>query len=86
VKYSVPVPIEKEERYLHKTFMDTIGRTAIKLTLSNVVDEQHHKELIVTYHLDKTAGLRKPFVMFTALSTLFVISWIISKIDTRIGK
>jgi len=66
--------------------MDTLGRTAFKLHLSNVVDEQHHKELIVTYHLPKTAGLRKPFVIFSALSTVFVFSWIVSKIDVRIGK
>ncbi|KAI5840931.1 Ribophorin I, partial [Tricharina praecox] len=84
VKYSSPIPIIGEEHFLHKTFMDTIGRTAFKLRFSNVVDEQHHKELIVTYHLPKTAGFRKPFVIFTALSTVFVFSWIVSKIDVRI--
>jgi oligosaccharyltransferase complex subunit alpha (ribophorin I) len=66
--------------------MDTIGRTALKLSLTNVVDEQQHKELIVTYHLPKMAAYRKPFVIFTALSTLFLFSWVVSKIDTRIGK
>jgi oligosaccharyltransferase complex subunit alpha (ribophorin I) len=66
--------------------MDTIGRTVVKLTLTKVADEQHHKGLTVTYHLPKTAGLRKPFVIFTALSTLFLFTWIVGKIDTRIGK
>lgn len=66
--------------------MDTIGRTTLKLHLRNVVDEQHHKELVVSYHIAKTEALRKPLVIFSALSSLFVLSWFISKLDTRIGK
>lgn len=82
----MPFQIVKEERYLHKTFMDTIGRTAVKLTLSNVVDEQQKQPLIVSYHLPKLAIFHKPFVIFTALSALFLFSWVLRKIDTTIGK
>lgn len=86
VEYLAPVPIAKAEHFLHKTFMDTAGRTAVRLSVSNVVDVHHHTDLIVTYHLSKFAVLRKPFVIFTALSTVFLFSWVISKIDTRITK
>lgn len=48
VKLAPPVPVEREERYFHKTFMDTLGRTAIKLHVTNVADEQHNKEMIVS--------------------------------------
>lgn len=47
VKYSPPIPLFSEEEYLHHTFMDTLGRTSIKMKAVNVVDEQHKKELIV---------------------------------------
>ncbi|KAI5847764.1 Ribophorin I [Morchella snyderi] len=86
VKYVSPIPLVKEEQYLHKTFMDTIGRTAVKLTAVNIVDEQHRKELVVSYHLPRTEALRKPFVMFSALMAMFTLSWIVSKIDLKIGK
>ena len=65
--------------------MDTIGRTAVKLTVKNVVDEQRGQRLMVTYHLPKLAAYRKPFVMFTALSGLFLFSWVLRKIDSTIG-
>lgn len=101
MKYHVPIPLESQEEYLYHTFMDTLGRTAIKMTAVNVVDEQHKKELIVsftfqfaapllmaqvTYNYPAMAAYRKPFVIFTGVLTLFTFSWIISKIDVRIGK
>ena len=86
VKYLTPVPIVSEERFLHKTFMDTLGRTAVKLRLRNVVDEQHQKELVVSYHLTKMEAFRKPVVIFSGLALLFVLSWFVSRLDTRIGK
>ncbi|KAJ6260629.1 dolichyl-diphosphooligosaccharide--protein glycosyltransferase subunit 1 [Drechslerella dactyloides] len=46
VTYSAPFAIDKEERSLHKTFMDTLGRTTIKLTVNNVVDELKNRDII----------------------------------------
>lgn len=86
VKFNSPIPLVSTEQYLHKTFMDTIGRTAIRLTAKNVVDEQHRKELIVSYHLNRMEALRKPLVMFAALSALFAFSWGVGKIDLGIGR
>lgn len=86
VQFTSPVPLVATEQYLHKTFMDTIGRTTLKLTARNVVDEQHRKELVVTYHLNRAEALRKPFVMFAALLALFAFSWGVGKVDLGIGK
>ncbi|TGZ82950.1 Ribophorin I [Ascodesmis nigricans] len=86
VSYISPIDIDSEERYLHKTFMDTLGRTALKLKVRNVADEAHGKELIVMYRYPKFAGLRKPLVFFTGLMSLFLVSWLIGKVDTRIAK
>ncbi|RPB03159.1 Ribophorin I [Choiromyces venosus 120613-1] len=86
VKYSPPITLVSQEEYLHYTFMDTLGRAAIKMKAVNVVDEQHKKELIVTYRYPTMALYRKPFVIFTGVLTLFTFSWLVSKIDLRIGK
>lgn len=47
--YISPIAIDEEERYFHKTFMDTLGRTALKLRAKNVADEAHGKDLIVSF-------------------------------------
>lgn len=40
----------------------------------------------ITYRYPKFAGLRKPLVMFSGLTTVFVVTWLVSKIDTRIAQ
>ena len=47
VKYETGVPLVASEISLHKTFMDTVGRTTLKLSAMNVVDESRDKDLIV---------------------------------------
>lgn len=37
----------QSELFLHKTFMDTIGRTVLKLTVTNVADEARDSQVIV---------------------------------------
>jgi len=36
---------------LHKTFMDTLGRTTLTLTAINVIDESRDTDLIVRFPL-----------------------------------
>ncbi|KAI5807124.1 Ribophorin I [Geopyxis carbonaria] len=86
VRYESPVPVVAEKRYLHHTFMDTLGRTALRLELRKVADEHHRKELVVAYHLPRWAFLRKPFVMFSAAMTMFTFSWVVSKVNLKIGR
>lgn len=48
VKFETAVPLVAEEIASHNTFMDTLGRTALKLTAMNVVDASRDQDLIVS--------------------------------------
>lgn len=48
VKYETTVPVMSAETELHRTFMDTLGRTTLKLTALNVVDDIRERELVVS--------------------------------------
>lgn len=86
VKFSTTVPLVENSTSLHKTFMDTVGRTALTLTAINLVDEFRDRDLIVTYDYPWTAGYRKPIVITLGVFAVFSVAWILSSIDTSIGK
>ena len=48
VKFETAVPLVAEEITSHKTFMDTLGRTTLKLTAMNVIDGSRDQDLIVS--------------------------------------
>lgn len=48
VKFETAMPLVAQEMLEHKTFMDTLGRTMLKLTAMNVVDASRDQELIVS--------------------------------------
>ncbi len=48
VKFETAVPLVGDELLSHKTFMDTLGRTMLKLTAMNVVDASRDQDLIVS--------------------------------------
>ena len=52
VKFETAVPLVAEEVSSHKTFMDTLGRTTLKLTAMNVVDGSRDQDLIVSLDFD----------------------------------
>ena len=84
--HSSSVLIMTAEVSRHKTFMDTLGRTALKLTARNVVDEAREAELIVVYDYPFAAGLRKPLTIFAAIMAVFLTAFALSRVDTSIGK
>ncbi|EWC46480.1 hypothetical protein DRE_04203 [Drechslerella stenobrocha 248] len=86
IKYLAPITIGKEERFLHKTFMDTLGRTSVRLTINNVVDDLKNKDIIVTYNYSASAAFRKPLVVLVSVFSLYVISALLARIDLSIGK
>ncbi|KAI9733963.1 MAG: dolichyl-diphosphooligosaccharide--protein glycosyltransferase subunit 1 [Cirrosporium novae-zelandiae] len=86
VKFETEIPITGHEITLHKTFMDTIGRTQLKLRASNVIDEDKDKTLIVTYEYPAGAMYRKPLTVFASTLALFGAVWLLSCLDTSIGK
>lgn len=80
------MPALRAHLSLHKTFMDTIGRTELKLTAINVVDEAREASLLVTYDYPPFAALRKPLTIFVGVFAVFVAAWAIGRVDTSIGK
>lgn len=86
VKFTTTVPIVANETSLHKTFMDTVGRTALTLTAINLVDDFRDRELIVTYDYPWIAGYRKPIVITLGLFAFLAVTWVLGSIDTSIGK
>ena len=86
MKFQSPVPLVSEEVTLHKTFMDTLGRTTLKLTAMNVVDESRDKSLIVTYDYPFSAAYRKPITIFAGIMAVFVTAWGIGRLDVSIAK
>lgn len=70
---------------MHRTFMDTLGRTTLTLTAMNIVDEMRDRDIVVTYEYPFSAGLRKPFMIFGGLMVVFAVSWVIGNLDVSIG-
>ena len=63
VKFETEVPLVRVEETVHRTFMDTVGRTTLKLTAMNVADEARDKPLIVR---QSTAISMRLFANFVA--------------------
>ncbi|KIW15660.1 hypothetical protein PV08_05709 [Exophiala spinifera] len=80
------VPSLHAEHGVHKTFMDTLGRTVLKLSGTNVVDEARDITLLVTYEYTLLSALRKPLTIFGGFVVVFVVAYLIGSIDTSIGK
>ncbi|KAL5114398.1 dolichyl-diphosphooligosaccharide--protein glycosyltransferase subunit 1 [Pleosporales sp. CAS-2024a] len=86
VQFETTVPLVANSTGLHKTFMDTLGRTTLTLTAMNLVDDFRDRDLIVTYDYPWTAGYRKPVVITLGMFALFAATWALGSIDTSIGK
>jgi oligosaccharyltransferase complex subunit alpha (ribophorin I) len=86
VNFFTTVPLIHNSTSLHKTFMDTLGRTSLELTAINLVDDFRDRDLVVTYDYPWTAGYRKPIVITLGMFALFATIWAIGSVDTSIGK
>ncbi|KAL8626957.1 hypothetical protein Q9189_007345 [Teloschistes chrysophthalmus] len=86
VRFETEVPLVGVEEGTYRTFMDTVGRTTLKLTAMNVVDEARDKMLIVTYDYPFSAAFRKPVTIFLGVAVVFATAWGIGRLDVSIGK
>ncbi|KAF2478117.1 oligosaccharyltransferase alpha subunit [Lindgomyces ingoldianus] len=86
VKFSTTVPVVDTAITLHKTFMDTLGRTTLSLSAINLVDDFRERELVVTYDYPWTAGFRKPVVITLGMFAVFAVVWVVGSLDMSIGK
>lgn len=72
VKFQTSVGLVGSETSLHKTFMDTLGRTALTLKAVNVVDEVRDAELIVCSPSPPNALPPKPTPSYSYSTCLFL--------------
>ncbi|PNS21642.1 Dolichyl-diphosphooligosaccharide--protein glycosyltransferase subunit 1 [Sphaceloma murrayae] len=86
VNFDTTAHIISSETTIQKSFMDTVGRTSLKLTAINVVDDARDRDVIVTYDYPFTAGFRKPIVITSSIFGLFVAAWAVSQLDVSIGR
>lgn len=84
--YESPVQVVTSEISSHKTFMDTLGRTTLKMTAINVIDEARDRDLIITYDYPLTAAYRKPITIFAGIMAVFFTAWSIGRLDVSIAK
>lgn len=89
VKYHTTIPassINEAKVEIHKTFLDTVGRTTLVIKARNLVDDFRDRELIVTYDYSLLAALRKPVIIFTSFLTVFVAAWVIGGVEMKFSK
>ncbi len=80
------MPVLQSEISMHKTFMDTLGRTELRLSAMNVADEARDADLVVLYEYPFLAAFRKPLSIFVAVLGVFTVIWAASMVDTSIGR
>ncbi len=85
VHFETTIPLISNTTSLHRTFMDTLGRTTLELTAINVVDELRDRELVVMYDYPFSARFRKPLTIFGGILLVFVVSWVVGNLDVSIG-
>jgi oligosaccharyltransferase complex subunit alpha (ribophorin I) len=86
VKYHTSIPtssITEAGVEIHKTFLDTIGRTALVIKTRNLVDDFRDRELVVTYEYPLTAMLRKPLIVFGSVFAMLVGAWAVGHLDLK---
>lgn len=66
--------------------MDTLGRTTLAFSASNVIDEARDQAVIVTYNYNVASALRKPLTVFAGILGVFGTAWLVGNIDVSIGR
>jgi oligosaccharyltransferase complex subunit alpha (ribophorin I) len=67
---------------LHKTYLDTIGRTSVTIKARNLVDDFRDRELIVFYETSLLTTLRKPFIVFASMMAVYAAAWGVGMVET----
>lgn len=86
VNYYTAVPqssIVSADVEIHKTFLDTIGRTALIIKARNLVDDFRDRELIVSYDVPFMVSIRKPLVVFGSMVATFVTAYVIGGVELK---
>ncbi|KAF5666118.1 oligosaccharyl transferase complex subunit OST4 [Fusarium circinatum] len=66
---------------LTRTYLDTVGRTAVSIKARNLVDEFRDRQLIISYEAPLSSALRKPLVIFASAMVVFVTTWALGQVQ-----
>ncbi|KUI66298.1 Dolichyl-diphosphooligosaccharide--protein glycosyltransferase subunit 1 [Cytospora mali] len=86
LKYYTTLPpssITSTDVEIHKTFLDTIGRTVLVIKARNLVDDLRDRELIVSYDVPLLADIRKPLVIFGSMVVTFIAAYVIGGVELK---
>lgn len=86
VKFHTAVPasaITSADVEIHKTFLDTIGRTVLIIKARNLVDDFRDRELIVSYDVPFLLSIRKPLVIFGSMVATFIAAYVIGGVELK---
>ncbi|KAL7937784.1 Ribophorin I [Trichoderma chlorosporum] len=84
VKFYTTIPessIVETSIDVHKTYLDTTGRTAITIKAKNLGDEFRYRDLIVAYETPFSATLQKPLLVFVSMLAVYVTAWALGKVQ-----
>ncbi|KEY64935.1 hypothetical protein S7711_08934 [Stachybotrys chartarum IBT 7711] len=84
VKFYADLPemsITESSIGVHKTFLDTTGRTLLTIKAHNMVDEFRDRDLVITYETPLAGTLRKPMVIFSSMLAVYVAAWLVGLVN-----
>jgi len=84
IKLHAPFAVNEGTREVHKTYLDTTGRTVVVLNKNNVV-ENHIQDLQIHYTFEKMFLLQEPLLCVAAFYILFVSVILIVRLDFSIS-
>ncbi|PHH86491.1 hypothetical protein CDD83_10181 [Cordyceps sp. RAO-2017] len=71
---------------VHKTYLDTLGRTAVVVRARNLVDEFRDRDLVIYYETSAFDLLRKPLIVFSSVLTAFAAAWAIGMVEVGFSR
>lgn len=85
IKVTTPYSLDGDDREIHKTYLDTSGRTVVVLNKKKVV-ESHIQDFQIHYTFKKIQLLQEPFLCVAAFYILFLSVIAIVRLDFSITK
>ena len=65
----------------HKTYLDTLGRTAVSIRTRNLVDDFRDRDIIISYETSPLDTLRKPFIVFGSMMAVYAAAWAVGLVN-----
>lgn len=85
IELHAPFAVSEGAREVHKTYLDTSGRTVVVLNKNNVV-ENHIQDFQIHYTFEKYNLLQEPMLCIVAFYVMFVSVILIVRLDFSITK